>query len=347
MEQLVHTAHGSDVPRQHGQRLPVPRVRRPAGLGVGVRRQPFERRDDHVPRLASGQHPGIRHRRSRPARSRHGLRQRAYRRHAATTGRPARRSNVGPDMGPRGGPFNRDVRTMPILWSPVDPDLLFYTSNVGLEDPRSRPHVDAHQPRPGAPDLGRARRAPASTPRASSQPRWARSRRCRRRRSTSSVLWAGTDDGNIQVTNDGGGTWTNVTPPAIKPWTRIFNIEAGHFDRGTAYAAANTMRIDDMNPHFWRTHDGGAHVDRDQHGSRAGRRRQLDPRRPPPAGAALRRHRNAGVGLVRRRRPLAVAAARHAGRVGARHPGEGRRHVPVLGSRGRHPRPRASGSWTT
>jgi hypothetical protein len=56
---------------------------------------------------------------------------------------------------------------------------------------------------------------------------------------------------------DGGAKWTNVTPGAIKPWTRIFNIEAGHFDTNTAYAAANTMRIDDMNPHFWRTHDGG------------------------------------------------------------------------------------------
>ena len=56
---------------------------------------------------------------------------------------------------------------------------------------------------------------------------------------------------------DGGATWTNVTPPEIKPWTRIFNIEAGHFDTLTAYAAANTMRIDDMNPHFWRTRDGG------------------------------------------------------------------------------------------
>src|SRR5204863_3380159 len=41
------------------------------------------------------------------------------------------------------------------------------------------------------------------------------------------------------------------------PWTRIFNIEAGHFDPLTAFAAANTMRIDDMNPHFWRTRDGG------------------------------------------------------------------------------------------
>ena len=49
----------------------------------------------------------------------------------------------------------------------------------------------------------------------------------------------------------------NVTPKDIQPWTRIFNIEAGHYDARTA-AAANTMRVDDMDPHFWRTHDGGA-----------------------------------------------------------------------------------------
>ena len=71
------------------------------------------------------------------------------------------------------------------------------------------------------------------------------------------ILWAGTDDGNIQVTRDGGVTWTNVTPPSIKPWTRIFNIEAGHFDPLVAYAAANTMRLDEIAPHFYRTHDGG------------------------------------------------------------------------------------------
>jgi hypothetical protein len=74
---------------------------------------------------------------------------------------------------------------------------------------------------------------------------------------SSRVLWAGTDDGNVQKTIDGGATWTNVTPPAVKPWTRIFNIDAGHFDDQTAYIAANTMRIDDANPHFFRTHDGG------------------------------------------------------------------------------------------
>jgi hypothetical protein len=71
------------------------------------------------------------------------------------------------------------------------------------------------------------------------------------------VLWAGTDDGVIQVTTDGGLKWTNVTPPSVKPWARVFNMDAGHFDSQTAYAAVNTMRLDDINPHFFRTHDGG------------------------------------------------------------------------------------------
>jgi photosystem II stability/assembly factor-like uncharacterized protein len=59
------------------------------------------------------------------------------------------------------------------------------------------------------------------------------------------------------VTRDGGTTWTNATPPSIKPWTRIFNIEAGHFDPLVAYAAANTLRLDEIKPHFYRTRDGG------------------------------------------------------------------------------------------
>ncbi|HXA51256.1 MAG TPA: hypothetical protein VNV86_13165, partial [Candidatus Acidoferrum sp.] len=71
------------------------------------------------------------------------------------------------------------------------------------------------------------------------------------------VLWAGTGDGLIQLTIDGGQKWNNVTPPQMKAWTRIFNMDAGHFDSTTAYAAANTLRLDDMNPHFRRTHDGG------------------------------------------------------------------------------------------
>ncbi len=90
------------------------------------------------------------------------------------------------------------------------------------------------------------------------------------------ILWAGSDDGNIQVTRDGGLTWTNVTPPSIKPWTRIFNIEAGHFDPLVAYAAANTHapRRDRtaLLSHPRRRQD----LDGDQHRDRRRRRRQHD-----------------------------------------------------------------------
>jgi len=171
--------------------------------------------------------------------------------------RTGQSSNVGPDMGGRGGPYGRNVRTMPLQWSPVDPDLLFYTSNAvwktsdrGYSWTRISPDLARESwdvPASAGKYADGVEVSPQGTITAlSPSPR------------DVDILWAGTDDGNIQVTMDGGASWQNVTPPQIEPWTRIFNIEAGHFDDGTAYAAANTMRIDDMNPHFWRTHDGGA-----------------------------------------------------------------------------------------
>jgi photosystem II stability/assembly factor-like uncharacterized protein len=70
-------------------------------------------------------------------------------------------------------------------------------------------------------------------------------------------IWAGTDDGFLWTTTDGGTHWNNVTPPAMKPFWKVFNMDAGHFDTQTAYAAINTLRLDDMRPHLFRTHDGG------------------------------------------------------------------------------------------
>jgi hypothetical protein len=61
----------------------------------------------------------------------------------------------------------------------------------------------------------------------------------------------------IHLTTDAGRTWTNVTPAVISAWQKISLIEAGHFDSNTAYAAVNTLRIDDLRPHIFATHDGG------------------------------------------------------------------------------------------
>ena len=166
---------------------------------------------------------------------------------------------VGPDMtakGPNGESYNRNVRTMPILWSPLNKKMMFYASNAVWKT------MDAgHSWKRISPDLTRQTWAvPANTGKyaAGVQPAPAGAITALSLSPRNiGIIWAGTDDGNIQVTTDGGTKWTNVTPAAIKPWTRIFNIEAGHFDNGTAYAAANTMRVDDRSPHFWRTHDGG------------------------------------------------------------------------------------------
>ncbi|MBV6522846.1 MAG: hypothetical protein MNPFHGCM_02996 [Gemmatimonadaceae bacterium] len=170
--------------------------------------------------------------------------------------RTGQSTQVGPSAEQRGTQFGRNVRTMPIAWSPVDPTVLFYASNVVW---KSTDH--AHSWKRISPDLARQTwEVPASAGKyafgvkpapAGSITALALSPK------DINVIWAGTDDGNVQMTVDGGVTWRNVTPAGIKPWTRIFNIDAGHFDTQTAYVAANTLRIDDLNPHFYRTHDGG------------------------------------------------------------------------------------------
>jgi len=71
------------------------------------------------------------------------------------------------------------------------------------------------------------------------------------------LIWAGTDDGLIHVTRDGGKNWQNVTPPELTPWSKVAQMDASHFDLPTAYAAVNRFRLDDLHPYIYRTHDGG------------------------------------------------------------------------------------------
>ena len=71
------------------------------------------------------------------------------------------------------------------------------------------------------------------------------------------LIWTGTDDGNIQVTSDGGATWQNVTPPQLTAWSKVTFIDASHFDANTAYAAIDRHRLDDIKPYIYVTHDSG------------------------------------------------------------------------------------------
>jgi photosystem II stability/assembly factor-like uncharacterized protein len=71
------------------------------------------------------------------------------------------------------------------------------------------------------------------------------------------LLWAGTDDGLIWVTRDDGKNWNDVTPKAVTAWSKVSQVEAGHFDRETAYASVDRHRIADNKPYIYRTHDGG------------------------------------------------------------------------------------------
>jgi len=71
------------------------------------------------------------------------------------------------------------------------------------------------------------------------------------------LIWAGTDDGLIWLTRDGGQNWREVSPPGLTPWSKIAQLDASHFDPNGVYAAVNRFRLDDLHAYIYRTHDGG------------------------------------------------------------------------------------------
>ncbi|MBZ5496547.1 MAG: glycoside hydrolase [Acidobacteriia bacterium] len=152
----------------------------------------------------------------------------------------------------------RVLRTAPILFSPIDPHTLYFASNtlwMTTSGGRSWANI--------SPDLTRKMwEIPANV----GKYRDSESARPVQRGVIYTIapsyvdihtIWAGTDDGLIHVTHDGGKTWQDVTPPDLKPWMKVSLMDAGHSDAATAYAAINTFKLDDLRPHIYRTHDGG------------------------------------------------------------------------------------------
>jgi len=164
--------------------------------------------------------------------------------------------NVGPK--PVRDANYRVVRTMPVLFSPVNPRKLFFASNVVWQTT-----TGGQSWQQISPDLTRAEwRVPPNVGIYAGQPEARPSRRgviytLAPSHIDEQVIWAGTDDGLIHVTRDGGRTWSPVTPPDLAPWMKVSLMDASHFDVNAAYAAINTFRLDDLRPHIYRTRDGG------------------------------------------------------------------------------------------
>ena len=154
-------------------------------------------------------------------------------------------------------PEYRADRTEPILFSPVDPHLLLYAANVLFA---TRDYGKTWEKI--SPDLSREHSGqPASlAPLPASDAAKRRGAIYSVAASFKSVntIWTGTDDGLVWITRDEGKNWKNITPPAVTPWSKITQISASHFDDQTAYVSVSRFRIDDLHPHIYRTHDGGA-----------------------------------------------------------------------------------------
>ena len=71
------------------------------------------------------------------------------------------------------------------------------------------------------------------------------------------TIWAGSDDGLVHVTRDGGKNWQKVTPPGMPEWIQINSIDASSIEPGTAYVAATRYKLDDFKPYLYKTKDYG------------------------------------------------------------------------------------------
>ncbi len=164
--------------------------------------------------------------------------------------------NIAPESV-RSGKY-RFVRTVPVLFSPIDPKTLYFAGNVIF---KTRDGGNSWETI--SPDLTRESwDIPGSVGIYTSEEMKTMPRRgvvytIAPSFKDINTIWAGTDDGFIQVTKDGGKNWKNVTPPEITSWSKVSLMEASHTDVNTAYAAVNRIRCDDMKAYVYKTTDGG------------------------------------------------------------------------------------------
>jgi photosystem II stability/assembly factor-like uncharacterized protein len=157
---------------------------------------------------------------------------------------------------PLRNPAYRANRTEPLMFSPVDPHIMYYATNVLFKtsDAGNTWDIiskDLTRESPGTPaSVGSLINQGAVKQRGviyALAPSY----------KNINTLWAGTDDGLIWITRDGGKSWSDITPKDVTPWSKVTQISASRYDEQTAYASVSRFRINDLHPYIYRTRDGG------------------------------------------------------------------------------------------
>ncbi len=152
----------------------------------------------------------------------------------------------------------RFIRTAPVLFSPIDPKTLYFAGNVVFKTNNGGQSWETISP-----DLTReSYDIPASvgvftSDKMKTMPRRGVVYSLAPSYKDVNTIWAGTDDGLLHITNDGGKKWTNITPKEITSWSKISQIDASRYDNLTAYVAVNRIRCDEQAPYIYKTTDGG------------------------------------------------------------------------------------------
>src|SRR5579859_3079017 len=171
-----------------------------------------------------------------------------------------RRTDQAQQVAPKPfrAPDYRMLRTEPIVFSPVNPHILYFATNTlwkTMNGGQSWEQISPDLTRPTfeiPASVGKYRNEETAKP----TPRGVIYAVAPSPLDINRI-WAGTDDGRIHLTTDGGTKWNEVTPPNMTAFQKVSIIEASHFDAQTAYAAINTLRLDDLRPHILRTRDSG------------------------------------------------------------------------------------------
>ena len=173
----------------------------------------------------------------------------------------SRNLTVRPDnpMGYSAGDIaERFQWTFPIVFDPHDAGTLYVTSqhvwrsrNEGQSWEKISPDLTAHDPATLGPSGGPITRDQTGVETYATIFALAPSRR------EKGVIWAGSDDGLVHITRDGGASWTNITPPNLPKFTKITTVEDSPHSPGTAYVVGHRFLMDDFRPIAWKTSDYG------------------------------------------------------------------------------------------